>query len=226
MFTYYGYVQTYEDAIKLFEACRQGKLPLLQRRLLRQERALIQPGCVFVWDEQETGMKIWSDGKVWNTFQESDRFRIYEEMIDHGKGTNNSDRYSYKPNGLLKKVLNIATSTGKRLHLVSYSLSHSNPLGLSRPTTDPGLQHIIPVKEIYSTKLPKTQTRKTAPAQRNSCVPLPSLQPVPAEYQYRVSSDYQWRPPPSQNQAIPLAYESVIRTAIRGIQRPVALYFT
>jgi hypothetical protein len=57
MITYNGYIETPADALKLFEACRLGILPRIQRRLSESERQCIRPGSVFVWDEREAGLR-------------------------------------------------------------------------------------------------------------------------------------------------------------------------
>ncbi|KAK0338696.1 Gluconate transport-inducing protein, partial [Friedmanniomyces endolithicus] len=57
MDTYNGLVRTPADAIILFEACRIGLLPRVQRRLSEKERQSIKSGSVFVWDEREAGMR-------------------------------------------------------------------------------------------------------------------------------------------------------------------------
>lgn len=48
METYNGHVRTPADAIILFEACRLGLLPRVQRRLSEKERQSIKSGSVFV----------------------------------------------------------------------------------------------------------------------------------------------------------------------------------
>src|SRR5207302_639160 len=53
METYHGHVRSPADAIILFEACRLGLLPRVQRRLSEKERQNIKSGSVFVWDERE-----------------------------------------------------------------------------------------------------------------------------------------------------------------------------
>ena len=58
METYNGHVRTPADAILLFEACRLGLLPRVQRRLSEKERQSIKSGSVFVWDEREAGMRL------------------------------------------------------------------------------------------------------------------------------------------------------------------------
>jgi hypothetical protein len=80
METYHGYVRTPTDAIRLFEACRLGILPRVQRRLSEKERQSIRSGSVFVWDEREAGMRRWTDGKSWSASRVSGSFLTYREM--------------------------------------------------------------------------------------------------------------------------------------------------
>ncbi len=80
MDTYNGHVRTPADAIVLFEACRLGLLPRVQRRLSEKERQSIKSGSVFVWDEREAGMRRWTDGKSWSASRVSGSFLTYREM--------------------------------------------------------------------------------------------------------------------------------------------------
>jgi len=93
METYHGYVRTPADAIRLFEACRLGILPRVQRRLSEKERQSIRSGSVFVWDEREAGMRRWTDGKSWSASRVSGSFLTYREMEGkRGGGFNTSRR--------------------------------------------------------------------------------------------------------------------------------------
>jgi hypothetical protein len=178
MDTYHGHVRTPADAIKLFEACRLGLLPRVQRRLSEKERQSIRSGSVFVWDEREAGMRRWTDGKSWSASRVSGSFLTYREMEgkrgggqfsnaparragktpDSGRGSDEDqemegdgpDGYRYKQDGLMKQSFSITTSAGQHLHLISYySRPHPNAPELPQPTTDPQLRHIIPVKGMY-----------------------------------------------------------------------------
>src|ERR1700761_5221880 len=80
METYNGLVRTPADAIILFEACRLGLLPRVQRRLSEKERQSIRSGSIFVWDEREAGMRRWTDGKSWSASRVSGSFLTYREM--------------------------------------------------------------------------------------------------------------------------------------------------
>lgn len=178
METYHGHVRTPADAIVLFEACRIGMLPRVQRRLSEKERQLIQSGSVFVWDEREAGMRRWTDGKSWSASRVSGSFLTYREMEgkrggttvpsqsqrtgktpdsargsdeDRGEGPDDGpDGYRYKPDGLMKQSFSITTSAGQHLHLISYySRSHPNAASLLQPTSDPALRNVRPQKGLY-----------------------------------------------------------------------------
>ncbi|KAH2400704.1 hypothetical protein KXV53_004556 [Aspergillus fumigatus] len=175
METYHGHVRTPADAIILFEACRIGLLPRVQRRLSEKERQSIQSGSVFVWDEREAGMRRWTDGKSWSASRVSGSFLTYREMEgkrggtvtqplragktpdsrgsddDRGDGADDGpDGYRYKPDGLMKQSFSITTSTGQHLHLISYySRSHPAAATLQQPSTDPALRHVRPQKGLY-----------------------------------------------------------------------------
>lgn len=179
METYHGHVRTPADAIILFEACRIGLLPRVQRRLSEKERQSIRSGSVFVWDEREAGMRRWTDGKSWSASRVSGSFLTYREMEgkrgggsvaqssssrggktpestrgsddDRADGPDDGpDGYRYKPDGLMKQSFSITTSTGQHLHLISYySRSHPSAANLQQPSTDPALRHVRPQKGLY-----------------------------------------------------------------------------
>lgn len=174
METYHGYVRTPGDAIKLFEACRLGLLPRVQRRLSEKERQSIRSGSVFVWDEREAGMRRWTDGKSWSASRVSGSFLTYREMEgkrgggfgsnrrgagktpDSGRGSDEDqddgepEGYRYKADGLMKQSFSITTSTGQHLHLISYySRPQPGQSELPLPSTDPSLRGIVPVKGMY-----------------------------------------------------------------------------
>ncbi|KAK1831246.1 Gti1/Pac2 family-domain-containing protein [Podospora conica] len=175
METYYGRVQTPGDAIKLFEACRIGMLPRVQRRLSEKERQGIRSGSVFVWDEKEAGMRRWTDGKSWSASRVSGSFLTYREMEgkrgnvngqgpkrstgktpDSGRGSEEDlddtepDGYRYKPDGLMKQSFSITTSAGQHLHLISYFARGAAGNDLPTPSNDSQFRAVgTPAKGLY-----------------------------------------------------------------------------
>jgi hypothetical protein len=84
--TFYGVVETTADALRIFQLCRQGHLGRVRRRLHEKERHLIRSGSVFVFDEQESGIKRWTDGRLWSPSRILGNFLIYREL-DHRKSS-------------------------------------------------------------------------------------------------------------------------------------------
>ncbi|KAJ2725590.1 Gluconate transport-inducing protein, partial [Coemansia sp. Benny D115] len=78
--TYHGLIDTAHDALLIFEACNNGFLPRVQRRFSERERQTIRSGAVYVWDEEETGMRRWTDGRTWSPSRVHGCFLIYYEL--------------------------------------------------------------------------------------------------------------------------------------------------
>ncbi|PQE19232.1 hypothetical protein CJF30_00007578 [Rutstroemia sp. NJR-2017a BBW] len=223
MDTYHGIVRTPADAIKLFEACRLGLLPRVQRRLSEKERQSIKSGSVFVWDEREAGMRRWTDGKSWSASRVSGSFLTYREMEgkrgggqfvpppvsrmagktpDSGKGSDDDqdmdgdgpDGYRYKPDGLMKQSFSITTSTGQHLHLISYfSRPHPNAPELMQPTNDPQLRGIVPVKGMYPES---TVHEAQGPAVTRAPMQQSPYMQQPHPHMHPSQRGYAWPPSP------------------------------
>ncbi|CAG8558067.1 2477_t:CDS:2 [Paraglomus occultum] len=78
--TFRGYIESTQDTLLIFEACRRGHLPKICRRLQEKERKIVQSGSVFVFDERESGIKRWTDGLVWSPSRILGNFLIYREL--------------------------------------------------------------------------------------------------------------------------------------------------
>ncbi|KAG0743868.1 hypothetical protein G6F57_009912 [Rhizopus arrhizus] len=146
--TYHGFIETTTDTLLIFEACRQGVLPKINRRLQERERGAIKSGTVIVFDEKESGIKRWTDGLIWSPSRILGNFLIYRELegrelLDEKTSnmlstndfqyneeykTNNRERalvgsltdtYKFKKGGLIKKTLSIQVG-GSSQHLISY----------------------------------------------------------------------------------------------------------
>ncbi|KAF9351939.1 hypothetical protein BGX26_010144 [Mortierella sp. AD094] len=101
--TFHGYIETTQDTLIIFEACRRGLLPRICRRLQEKERRIVRSGSVFVFDERESGIKRWTDGLVWSPSRILGNFLIYRELdkrnsskkstspIDRASRSNSSD---------------------------------------------------------------------------------------------------------------------------------------
>ena len=80
--TWFGHVTTARDALVLFEACLNGALHHVPRRPHDRERSqLIKSGCVFIYEENASGIKRWTDGVPWSPSRILGNFLVYRELV-------------------------------------------------------------------------------------------------------------------------------------------------
>ncbi|KAI9302348.1 Gti1/Pac2 family-domain-containing protein [Cunninghamella echinulata] len=169
METFIGHIKTPQDALIIFEACRRGLLNRVKRRLSNKERMNIKSGSIFAFDENEAGMRRWTDGRTWSPSRVLGSFLTYRELDTKRRprklstsassvgGKMNSQHMQqqqqqciYKPNGLIKQSFSICTATNQKIHLISY-YSKSDVLNgrLTLPSQDPHLSKIGIPKGLY-----------------------------------------------------------------------------
>ncbi|KAG9659498.1 hypothetical protein KCU95_g19745, partial [Aureobasidium melanogenum] len=79
--TWHGFIQNSMDGLVLFEACLSGKLHHVPCRPHDRERAsLIKSGSVFIYEENASGIKRWTDGVAWSPSRILGNFLIYREL--------------------------------------------------------------------------------------------------------------------------------------------------
>jgi len=79
--TYTGFVYSTWDALVLFEACLSGRLNHVARRPHDRERSeLIKSGNVFIYEENASGIKRWTDGVPWSPSRILGNFLVYREL--------------------------------------------------------------------------------------------------------------------------------------------------
>lgn len=79
--TFSGYVASTHDALILFEACLTGVLHHVPRRPHDRERAqLVRSGSVFIYEENASGIKRWTDGVTWSPSRILGNFLVYREL--------------------------------------------------------------------------------------------------------------------------------------------------
>jgi hypothetical protein len=64
--TFFGLIQTSEDALLIMEGCRRNILPRIMKRVSAEERKQIRSGSVFVYNEWESKIKRFTDGHNWS----------------------------------------------------------------------------------------------------------------------------------------------------------------
>ncbi|PWN21523.1 hypothetical protein BCV69DRAFT_172870 [Microstroma glucosiphilum] len=163
--TYTGHIKTSADAILLLAACdlppnasvsgASGPSPTgfastsasppprrIQRRLLEAERVdLVKSGSVFAWDEDEAGMRRWTDGRCWSASRVSGCFLTYRELEARKRSPNDPTgprTNQYKVDGLIKQSFSMITTSGRKVHIVSYYTKKDLREGrLGRVSEDP-----------------------------------------------------------------------------------------
>lgn len=79
--TFHGFVHNSMDGLVLFEACLSGKLHHVPRRPHDRERSsLIKSGSIFIYEENASGIKRWTDGVAWSPSRILGNFLLYREL--------------------------------------------------------------------------------------------------------------------------------------------------
>ncbi|MCJ1375499.1 hypothetical protein MMC20_006736 [Loxospora ochrophaea] len=79
--SYVGHVASTKDALLLFEACLNGQVSHVPRRPHDRERSqLIRSGSVFIYEENASGIKRWTDGVPWSPSRILGNFLVYREL--------------------------------------------------------------------------------------------------------------------------------------------------
>lgn len=140
----------------MVEAVRRGLARRIYQRLSDQEQQEIRSGSIFVWNEDETQIKRWTDGKFWSNSRMKGRFFLYKELANSKKviqvakqqGTmmDQSER-----DFLRKKTISVRTAQRQKYHLVNYYYDSDVKNGtLERPSqclefkrlhVEPGFYH-------------------------------------------------------------------------------------
>ncbi|QRW09990.1 cAMP-independent regulatory protein pac2 [Ceratobasidium sp. AG-Ba] len=96
------FIETTEDALLILEAARRGLIPRVTRRLVDRERRMITSGSVFVFDEDESGIKRWTDGLLWSPSRILGNFLLYRETDKKSSGSSaNAQATTNEPSALL-----------------------------------------------------------------------------------------------------------------------------
>lgn len=79
--SYTGFIGSTKDAVLVIQAVLAGDFPLVDHRPQDKERAdLIKSGNVFVFIEELSGIKRWTDGISWSASRILGRFLVYREL--------------------------------------------------------------------------------------------------------------------------------------------------
>ncbi|KAH3679725.1 hypothetical protein WICMUC_000756 [Wickerhamomyces mucosus] len=175
--TFIGYISSTRDALLIIQAVLNQQLTPVSRRPHDRERSqLIKSGNVFIFIEEKSGIKRWTDGVAWSPSRILGRFLVYREL-DRGalKDSNSLKRkresnrnlvgslitsYAFKPQGLIKKTLSLTINYSNNkiddgnsintVHLVSYYSAEDVLQGkLNRPINIPEFKDLHLSNEIW-----------------------------------------------------------------------------
>ncbi|GJN90571.1 hypothetical protein Rhopal_003583-T1 [Rhodotorula paludigena] len=127
--SYFGIVGSAQEAQAILEACKLGILPRVTRRLTDEERLrFVRAGAVFVWEEEEAGIRRWTDHIKWSPSRVSGAFLTYTEVPAKEDDT------------LIKQSFSSVDASGTKMHLIAYtSKAAQKGAGVSRGLCQPDL---------------------------------------------------------------------------------------
>lgn len=156
--TYFGLILNLQDALLVLEGTRCLILPCVKRRLNSEERQQICAGAVYVWNENECGMKRWTDGKIWLASKVKSPFLTYHEL---------DESRNAKDNGLIKQIFSLTTKQNTKLHLIAYYSPLRRMDGYLvdlTPSNDPSLSMLSLHPEIYLSDIIDSRTNIGTPS--------------------------------------------------------------
>ncbi|KZT55226.1 hypothetical protein CALCODRAFT_498941 [Calocera cornea HHB12733] len=182
------HLTTEYEILVIFEAVRQGRLPLIHRHLNERESiSLVRPNAAFVFEEQGH-IKRWTDGRAWSgthrfgrvfMYFELDGVTMYESRKNGGpraRGQADDKVGRSRNRGLPPKVGGLHKFSysalafdpdhpnypRKRYHITWYKSSTEGPGDAFTVQTDPMLQTIIIPPNVWvgtdETPLPSAQS--------------------------------------------------------------------
>ncbi|KAI0942268.1 hypothetical protein AcW1_002944 [Taiwanofungus camphoratus] len=127
-----GWIETTGDALLILEAARRGLIPRVTRRLVDSERKMITSGSVFVFDEDESGIKRWTDGFFWSPSRILGNFLLYRETEKRGAGHRSARAEQSAPSDTNEQPQYTAEGVKTEGQTLSRPKSEANRLGIDR----------------------------------------------------------------------------------------------
>jgi hypothetical protein len=83
--SYFGFIDTRDNAVKLVQACGPGHLHFVHKRPTSSQRhSLSQSGHVFIYEKSASSIQRWTDGRHWSPSRVLGEFLIYAERLASG----------------------------------------------------------------------------------------------------------------------------------------------
>ncbi|BGP57229.1 Gluconate transport-inducing protein [Rhodotorula sphaerocarpa] len=142
--SYFGVVSSAQEAHAILEACKLGLLPRVTRRLTDEERTrFIRSGAVFVWEEEEAGIRRWTDHIKWSPSRVSGAFLTYTE-VPTGAESAAAATAQRGEESLIKQSFSATDSGGSKMHLIAYTSKSAFASGtLPLASRDPLIRQLL-----------------------------------------------------------------------------------
>ncbi|GAA5904140.1 hypothetical protein JCM5296_000342 [Sporobolomyces johnsonii] len=166
--SYFGVVSSAQEAHAILEASKLGLLPRVTRRLTDEERIrFVRAGAVFVWEEEEAGIRRWTDHIKWSPSRVSGAFLTYSEVPSRGEET------------LIKQSFSSVDPSGTKMHLIAYTNKSAFTTGnLPSASRDPLIQGML-ARRSNSGRDPRQQPAIPKEAPTSTSPPMPAAPPAP-----------------------------------------------
>lgn len=184
MESYRGALKDKLDAIYLIEAVRQERIPEIKDRISKHERnRYIKPGSIFVWNEKNTKIKRWTDGRKWSASRVTGIFLTYHEMIPRKLQICNQPNCSMAPinvknDGLMKKCFKCQVGE-ETYHVVGYADVRMPDIETARPSMDSRFRDLS-INQNYV--LQSANTLNSAYTKQPRTASLPSISLAPTQH--------------------------------------------
>ena len=154
--TYHGYIHSTRDALLVIQEVLDKQLESVTRRPHERERSLIiKSGAVFVFIEQQSGIKRWTDGISWSPSRIQGRFLVYGELDKRSLTDKDGKKKKKRKYGMEDEDVNdnMQLHPNKSIRLNSMILPSGND------HTSMGPHHsTIPVANIPSNVIPASSS--------------------------------------------------------------------
>lgn len=143
--TFHGFIENTTDTLLIIEACRNGILPTVNRRLVERERSAIDSGTIIVFDESESGIKTrstqpylflhksclgikrWTDGFLWSPSRILGNFLVYRELANRESRKIDNEGYSLvSPSSRYNEVPSVDAQQRERALVGSLTSSNTS----------------------------------------------------------------------------------------------------
>lgn len=145
--TFWGYIGTVEDAMLLIEATNRGIYQRVTSRLHPRESISIRSGAVFVFDEEESKMKRWTDKLLWSPSRQVGNFFVYRQMVTkvpRGTRVKEIEAMSLAAQGGIATPVDPAIQAAERQYVGSLTSGPQYPRdGLVKKALAIGTLHVV-----------------------------------------------------------------------------------